>query len=505
MSIQSIQDFKGDSLVVFADDSRKLTSKLTDPVLASVATAALKLDFKGKYKECQTLYPVGHKVKRLTLIGVGAQAKLSAYHLRSLAAVAVGVLKSFGVTKGAGLLLPNLRRLTAAETAQALAEGAEISQLNFFEFKTDRKPEDKAKYEKCEIDLILSDKKDFKAASAGFTKGRTIGEGVNWGRHLIMTPSSHKNPAKLAAEAERMAKSSPSKSKIKVTIWTEKELKANKCGGILGVGQGSANPPRMTILEYRGGKASDAPVCLVGKGITFDSGGLSLKPPQGQETMKYDMAGAASVLAAFKIISDLGLKVNLLVFVPSAENMPSGTAIRPGDVLHMASGKTVEVLNTDAEGRLILADALHFATTKYKPRCVIDVATLTGACAMAVGEAAFGCFSNSKKLLSAIEKTSSSTQENAFMLPNYPEVYGPMVRSDIADIKNTGGKNAGASTASMFLQYFVSNNTPWAHFDIAGCGWFDAPRDYVTSRGSSGIPIRFLADFVENYATAKFN
>jgi len=505
MTISHLNDSKNDTLIIFADDSKKILGKLSDASLLEALKPALAMDFKGRLKENLLLYPTTSKVKRLLIIGTGPEAKLSGYSLRSLASHAISSVRNLGVTKNIGILLPTLKKLDIAETAQALAEGQEISQLNFFEFKTDRKPDEKHRYEKISLDLLLSDKKDLKAATAGFQKGLIIGQGVNFGRDLIMTPGSHLNPAELAKAAMKMVQGSPSKSKIKAQVWTEKELAKNGYGGILGVGQGSTNPPRFIILEYSNAKKSEAPIILVGKGITFDSGGLSLKPPAGMETMKYDMAGSASVLSAFKITADLGLKVNLVCLVPSAENMPSGTAIRPGDVLHMASGKTVEVLNTDAEGRLVLADALHYATTHYKPRCVIDVATLTGACAMAVGEAAFGVFSNSKKLMNAIEKTSQSSQENAFPLPNYPEVYGPMVRSDIADIKNTGGKNAGASTASMFLNYFVSNNAPWAHFDIAGCGWYDAPRDYITTRGSSGVPIRFLADFIENNASAKFN
>ncbi len=489
-----------ENLILFLDDHRRPLSKIDSALTASVKGA---VDFQGKYKETTVLYP-SQGCKRLLLVGMGATQKVSGHQLRSLMSHSIQTLKNLGQTK-ASCLLPTVKSMNAAEVAQALGEGAEISQLNFFDFKTDRKPEDKNRYVKFEIELLAAEKKDAKSAAQGWERGQTIGQGVNWGRHLVMTPGSHLTPADLAKSALKMVQSSPSKAKIKSEVWTEKELAKNKFGGILGVGQGSSNPPRFIILQYWGGKKSDAPIALVGKGVTFDSGGLSLKPPQGMETMKYDMAGAATVLSAFKIVTDLKLSVNLLCFVPSAENMPSGTAQRPGDVLHMASGRTVEVLNTDAEGRLILADALYWATSQFKPRVVVDVATLTGACAAAVGEAAAGVFANSKKVLSALLSSAESTQEGLWPLPQYPEVYGPMVKSDIADIKNTGGKYAGASTASMFLQYFVQNETPWAHLDIAGCGWYDSPRDFVTGRGASGVPIRTLAEFVESHSTSKFN
>lgn len=504
MSITTLQSKIPETLVLFANEAKKPLSKVPASVFETIKPG-LNLDFKGKLKETSVFYPPGVGCKRIIVIGSGPEAKLSLQNFRALASHAVMAARNLGITKNLGILLPAIKKFSALQTAQSFQEGIEISQLNFFEFKTDRKPEDKYRYEKISPDLLVGESKDLKAAAQGAERGLKIGEGVNWGRTLIMRPGSHLNPAILAREAQKLASQSAAKSKIKIEVWTEKELQKHKFGGILGVGQGSTNPPRFIIMEYHGGKKSDAPVILVGKGITFDSGGLSLKPPQSMETMKYDMAGSASVLSVFKIISDLQVKVNLVALVPSAENMPSGSAIRPGDVLHMASGKTVEVLNTDAEGRLILADALYWATTRYKPKCVIDVATLTGACAAAVGEAALGVFSNSKKLLAAITKASEASHENIWPLPDFPEFYAPMVKSDIADIKNTGGKHAGASTASLFLQYFVENKTPWAHFDIAGCGWYDGPRDFITSRGASGIPIRLLAEFVEHFSAPKFS
>jgi len=505
MGIKPVENlYKAELVVFFADDSKKLLSKVLDPQLHQAIQNHLKLDFKGKSKEVALLYPSSGP-KRALVVGLGSLSKLSSNTLRSAAAAVISQAKAVGITKEVQVDLPILKKFTSSEVAQFLTEGFVLSQVNFHQFKSKKKDDDASRYAEINPEFIVSDKKNVKAVEAGATRGRVIGQGVNWARHLILTPGSHLTPARLAQQVQDMVKSHPAKSKLKAEVWTEKELAKHKFGGVLGVGQGSSNPPRFIIVEYMNGKKSDAPIILVGKGITFDSGGLSLKPPQGQETMKYDMAGSASVLGAIQIIAELGVKANVVALVPSAENMPSGTAIRPGDILHMASGKTVEVLNTDAEGRLILADALHWATTHYKPRAVLDVATLTGACAAALGDAAAGVFSNSKKLLQALHKASDVTQECIWELPNFPEIYKPLLKSDIADLKNIGGPKAGASTASLFLEEFVADKTPWAHFDIAGAGWYDSPRDFIAMRGPSGIPIRLMVEFVESFFSSKFN
>jgi leucyl aminopeptidase len=504
MKITTLLNTQAELIFVFVDDQRKPLSKISAPEIKAVIDRAVQRDFRGKLKETQMLYPEGKAAKRVLLVGAGSSSKINSQTLRTLTAHALQVAKNYQVTKAVAGLVPTVKGVSTHEASQSMLEGSILSQLNFFQFKTDRKEEDKARYETISLDLAVSDSKDLKAAQSGAEKGKTVAEGVNWGRHLIMLPGSHLNPEKLVKETQKMVAASAMKSKIKAEYWNEKDLAKHKFGGVLGVGQGSINPPRFIVLEYMNGKKSQKPMVLVGKGITFDSGGLSLKPPASQETMKYDMAGSASVLAAFKIATDLKLPVNLVALVPSAENMPSGTAIRPGDVLHMASGKTIEVLNTDAEGRLILGDALFWATTQYKPKCVVDVATLTGVCALTVGEAAAGVFCQNKKLLSALQKSSERTNDNIWPLPDFADVYQPMLRSDIADLKNTGGREAGASTASFFLKAFVHNDAPWAHLDIAGCGWYDGPRDHITGRGASGVPIRLLADFIESHANAEF-
>lgn len=498
-----------EALILFGDDTKKILSKITDRSLAEAIRTPLTMDFKGRYRECLLVYteekPAIKTTKRIILVGTGKSAKLTNHHWRTLASTAVHYLKNLGITKNIGLLLPSPKGQKTSEIAMASAQGQSLGQIGFDLFKTERKEEEKARFETIRFQFLVSDAKELRGAQDGVARGSLIGEDVNWARRLILLPGGDLYPDVLVQKVQEMVAKSPAKTKIRAEYWTEKELRKHSFGGLLGVGQGSTHRPRFIILEYFQGKRGEPPIVLVGKGITFDSGGLSLKPPASQETMKYDMAGSASVLSAFKIITDLGIKCNVVALVPTAENMPSGTAIRPGDVLRMASGKTVEVLNTDAEGRLILADGLHYATTHYKPKAVIDVATLTGACALAVGEAAAGVFTNNKKLLSALMTTSEKVQENLWPLPDFDDYYVPLLKSEIADLKNIGTREAGASTASIFLRNFISNNTPWAHLDIAGCGWYDAGRDFIASKGPSGIPIRLLAQFIEDFNQQSFS
>jgi leucyl aminopeptidase len=485
-------------LVVFFDDSQKPLSLWNDAALRDYLKLALESDFQGKNKESLMTYLPGHPLtKRLLLVGLGKRADVNLHRLRSGAAVAVAELQKRKIESKIGFVVPTIAKLQTNQVTEALMLGSELFQYRPDEMKT---AEAVKKRKWLSWSFLVLDKKELKAAEKGCERGKIIASGVNFSRRLINTSPLQLYPESLAEEAKKMAMSSPQKSKIKLEIWDEAKLSKNAFGGVLAVGRGSANRPHFIILEYHGAKKSEKPIVLVGKGVTFDSGGLSLKPPPSQETMKYDMAGAASVLGAFKIATDLGLKKNLVVLVPTVENMPSGHAQRPGDVITMASGKTVEVLNTDAEGRLILADALFWATTKYQPKACIDVATLTGACALAVGNAAAGVYSNHEKTKAALIKCGEEVNEGIWPLPNYEDFYADLLNSEVADLRNIGKvREAGASTASIFLKHFVHNDVPWCHLDIAGCGWYDSPRDFIGARGASGVPIRTLAEFVESF------
>ncbi len=495
--VQKLQKFE--SLVLFVDDSKKVVGNLKDKALMEYLQMVLKNDFSGKWKETLILYTPGHPwTQRLCLVGAGDRQALTAQKFRILGAKCIQALQERNLREKIAVLLPKLPRLSSSEILEALETGSRVFQFRYHELKKTNSKKSPTPQE-LRFEYFAPESKDSKSLLAAQKRASAISSGVNFARRLISMSPNHLTPKVLGEMSQEMARNSGSKSKIKTTIWTEKELLKNSCGGILAVGQGSENPPRLIQLEYWGAKKTDKPIILVGKGITFDSGGLSLKPPQAQETMKYDMAGAASVLGVFQIVTELALKINLVVIVPSAENMPSGKAQRPGDIITMAGGKTVEVLNTDAEGRLILGDALYHASTQFKPKAIIDVATLTGACAMAVGDAAAGLFTNNKKLENDLMKAMVSSGENLWPLPDFDDFYADLLKSEVADLKNISkGKGGGASTAAIFLRHFIENQVPWAHLDIAGCGWYDSPRDFVGAPGASGVPVRLLFEYVDS-------
>ena len=288
---------------------------------------------------------------------------------------------------------------------------------------------------------------------------------------------------------------------LRVRVLDVPELKRRKMGGILAVGGGSANPPRLIVLEHgraggkgRGGRRRET-VCLVGKGITFDSGGISIKPSAGMEEMKHDMSGAAAVVGALRACALLEVPQHVVGVIAAAENMPSGTAYRPGDIVTTMSGKTIEVLNTDAEGRVVLADALHYARTQFQPASMIDLATLTGACVVALGKWASGLFGNDEKLIERVRRAGETTGERVWPLPLW-DAHKKHVRSKVATVKNTGGRDAGSSTAAAFLAAFVGD-TPWVHLDIAGTAWATQGGAYQPI-GATGVGVRLLLDLLHD-------
>ena len=306
-------------------------------------------------------------------------------------------------------------------------------------------------------------------------------------RDLVNTPAGDLPPAQLAREAQRMAR----RVGLRCKVWGKPELERGGFGGILGVGAGSVNPPRLIELEYRGA-GSATPIALTGKGIAFDSGGLSIKDAKGMETMKYDMGGAATILATMKAIARLKPTVNVIAAIPCAENLPSGSAQKPGDVITHRGGTTSEVLNTDAEGRLVLADALAYLAER-KPKVIVDTATLTGACVVALGQNISGAMGNDDELIRQLIAAGDATGEPMWQLPLHQE-YRQLIDSSVADVKNIGERWGGAITAALFLAEFVGD-TPWCHIDMAGPGFSERGTD-LSPRGSTGVPVRTLVRFV---------
>jgi len=444
-------------------------------------------DIKGKVEETLLLFPEeGVGPSRLLVMGMGKAEELEAETLRRMAGRAVRVAEGSGITEISFWLDPSIP-LGPALTAQALTEGAMLAAWRFGELKTQKDP-DTPDNDVTELSLVLQG--DEAEARMGMSIGLAQARGENLARTLQSRPGNIATPTHLAQEAQRIAK----EFKLGVTVLGPKEMKAEGMGALLAVAQGTEQEPRLIVLEHRGGKKKDPPLVLVGKGLTFDAGGISIKPSAGMEDMKYDMSGGAAVLGALQAIGELSLPINVVGIVPSSENLLSGKAVKPGDVIRTREGKTVEVLNTDAEGRLILADALSYAQT-FKPAAIVDCATLTGACVIALGHHASGVLGSDEGLIQELREAGDRSGERCWPLPLWKE-YREQLDGGPADLKNIGGRSAGTITAAAFLSEFVGEG-PWAHLDIAGTAYGDGKRSYHR-KGAYGTPARLLVEWVRS-------
>lgn len=418
---------------------------------------------------------------RVLVISLGKQAELNAKALRtalSAAGKALSSGKSAHATLcasdlvAAGFGLPESLRAASALIADACYR-FEAIRLN-----PEKKPAGPAKFE-----FLLQSKSDA-AAKLAVEQGSAIAAGQALARDLGNLPANYCTPSTLADTAKSLAH----EYKLKVRVYDRAGIEELGMGSFLSVAQGTREEPRFIVLEYKGGKAKDAPVVLVGKGITFDSGGISLKPGEGMDEMKFDMCGAASVLGTFRTVAKLGLPINLVGLIPATENLPDGLAVKPGDVVTSLSGQTIEILNTDAEGRLVLCDALTFAE-RFKPAVVIDIATLTGACVIALGHQTSGLYSTDDTLASELLTAGQKTGDRAWQMPLFDE-YQDQLKSNFADIANIGGRPAGSITAACFLSRFTKAYK-WAHLDIAGTAWKSG-----AEKGATGRPVPLLTEFL---------
>jgi leucyl aminopeptidase len=426
---------------------------------------------------------------RVLVLGLGKAEECNLAKLRNAIAGAVRHLRSLGVdtiatvTHGA-----DAQGLDPEACAQAIVEGAV---LGLYTFQRHKKKDEDAR-EISEITLVEREAAKLRALRRGVERGRVLAEAANWARDLANEPANYMTPSDMAERAKAVA----AERGLDCQILERKDMEKMGMGALLGVAQGSHQPPKLIILNYRGGKEGVAPLGLVGKGITFDTGGISIKPSQGMEEMKSDMAGGAAVIAAMSAIAQLKPKVNVTALVPATENMPGGGAQKPGDVVRALNGKTIEVINTDAEGRLILADALSYAC-RLGLSPIVDVATLTGAIVIALGRAAMGAMTNNEAFLDRLRAASQASGEKLWQLPMYDE-YKEHIKSEVADVKNVGNREAGSITGALFLQEFV-DNTPWVHLDIAGVDQAEKEKG-VLVKGSSGIPVRTLVNLALSLA-----
>lgn len=441
----------------------------------------LTRDFRGKKDETAILYPDG-PADRILLVGVGPAGELTTRILRQAAATAARRACKAGVADAAIAPAPELVEHVGQEFAgQVIAEGLAQGAWLYSDLK---KPPEEPKKDLAEFAILVP--KGQKGIAEGHKTGAAIAAGHVFARGLQVLPGNMCTPEHLGNVARDLAK----RHGFKVTVLDRAAIEKEGMGALLAVAQGSANEPRFIALEYKGTKA--APVVLIGKGVTFDTGGISIKPAPSMEEMKYDMSGAAAVLGTFEMLGRLKPKVHVVGLIPSAENMPSGTALKPGDVVRSLLGKTIEVVNTDAEGRLLLADALAWAR-RYKPACVLDAATLTGAVVIALGHAAIGVVGTDEGLVRDVIAAGERAGEPAWQLPLW-DTYRDLIKSDIADVKNSGGRPAGTISAGWFLREFV-DGFPWAHLDIAGTAYSDRESPGM-GKGPTASGVRLFSEFV---------
>jgi leucyl aminopeptidase len=380
----------------------------------------------------------------------------------------------------------------AEDQSEAAIEAIAVGlTMGSWEYTTTRSapPEDERKPELESAQILVSDEA---SANAAVQRGSAIGNGINLARQLAMLPGNICTPDHLANTARDIA----SRRGMNVTVLGRAEMKAEKMGSFLAVAQGTPQDPKLIALEHRKGPAGSKPVVLIGKGLCFDSGGISIKPAQGMEHMKFDMCGAAGVLGAMDTIGALGLPINVVGLIGSTTNMPSGEAMNPGDVVQSHLGKFIEIVNTDAEGRLVLADVLSYAR-RFDPAAVIDAATLTGACVVALGHSASGVFGNDQALIDEVLAAGRSSGDTGWQLPLFDD-YKELILTDAADIKNTGGRAAGAISAAMFLKEFAET-FPWVHLDIAGTAYSETDLGFIP-KGPTGVPVSLFVDFVRGRA-----
>jgi leucyl aminopeptidase len=463
--------------VVGVFDARKLSTaaaQLDEAARGQLATLVRRGDMEGKCGTTLMLHNVpGIAAERVLLVGLGAENEFGVKQYREAISVAMRALNAGGATD-AEVHLTALE-VEGRDSAWRVQQAVTLAQETTYRFDAMKSRKDSSAHRLRSVTLALAAKADARKAEAGLAHGAALAAGMALTKDLGNLPPNVCTPGYLADEARALAK----RYKMKVQVLERADMAKLGMGTLLAVAQGSAEPPKFIVLEHRGGPKDQKPVVLVGKGVTFDTGGISIKPSPEMDEMKYDMSGAGSVLGTFKAIGEMKLPLNVVGLVPATENMPGGRATRPGDVVKSMSGQTVEILNTDAEGRLILCDALTYAE-RYEPSAVIDIATLTGACVIALGHVASGLFSNDDDLAAEILAAADAAHDRAWRLPLWDD-YQDQLKSNFADFANIGGRPAGSVTAACFLARFA-RKYKWAHLDIAGTAWRSGKEKGATAR-----------------------
>ncbi len=484
VKIGRLEEMEVEAILVFAweRDWPAQTELIDRALTGAIKKEAEKRHFEAKLGKMLKLSSLGKiPAEKVILLGLGQKGEMTPFKLQLALAKVVRELKEEQVETLATTNLTDLDIINSA--VQGMLLGG-------YEFKKYQTKEDKGKQEnkEKEVTFLVRDARELVSVKEKVNQAQIYAQAAIFARDLVNEPSSVTTPTYLANLAEKLSKTED----FSCQVYDKDAIEKQGMGALLGVAKGSDEPPRFIKLDYRHGKRK---IVLVGKGITFDTGGLSLKPQEGMETMKMDMAGAAAILGIFSVIAQLRPKVHLIGLIPATENMPSGKAIKPGDIVKTYSGKTVEVINTDAEGRLILADALGLGVS-LKPELMIDLATLTGACMVALGEEVAGLFANNAKLTADLKKAADEEGEKFWQMP-LEDGYKELLKSEMADLKNvTGKKYGGAITAALFLEEFV-DKVPWAHLDIAGPAW-EERGTALMAKGGTGFGVRTILNFLQN-------
>jgi leucyl aminopeptidase len=466
---------RGGNAVVLPDALAPLDASLGGAISRTLS----RRDFRGARDEQFTIVGATQGAQRVLLIGLGGGVP-TRVHFRRAGAVAARAATRLGV--GA---LHAYYSAPSAEQIEGMIAGIGLGAWSYTDLKT-LPAETERRAPLTEASVMLANDA---TSREGFARGEALAAGQALARRLGMMPGNYCTPDTFVDTARDIASRFPA---VQVTVLGREEMEREGMGSFLCVAQGTPQEPRLVAMEYRGGRPGDAPVVLIGKGLCFDTGGISIKPAQDMEWMKYDMSGAGGVMGAMESIARLALPINVVGIVGATTNMPSGTAVKPGDVVRASNGKTIEIINTDAEGRLVLADLLVFAK-RYKPAAVLNAATLTGAIVMALGHQAVGLFGNNDALLDEVRAAGDRCGERGWPLPMW-DAYKEQIRSDVADVRNTGGRPAGSITAALFLQEFV-DGFPWVHLDVAGTAYSQSDLGWIP-KGPTGTPVGTFVEFV---------
>jgi leucyl aminopeptidase len=484
-------DVRADALVVpvFSDGTLGASAAAVDAALGgAIAEILASGEIAGKPNEASLVHAKDHGFRRVLVVGLGDRAAFTPAALAKYAGTAVRHLGKRNV-KTIAFTLPEEASAATAHAVSFIVEGALAGTIDTTTYRT--QPDKPVVTEEI---VVVTGSLPSAEVERGLARGRILGEAVNAARLMALTPANDMTPTHLAARAQELA----AEAGLEFDVLDEARMLAKGMGSLLGVSRGSSEPATLSVMTYKGDPSSNEILALVGKGLTFDSGGISIKPAENMHEMKYDMSGGAGVIAAMYAIGKLKPKLNVIGLVPSSENLPGPDAMKPGDVLRAMNGKTIEVINTDAEGRLILADALCYARELGATK-IIDCATLTGACVIALGHAASGTMTNNEAWVKQFLEVAATSGERYWQLPLYDD-FTTQIKSDIADLKNTGGRPGGAETAGAFLKEFVGD-VPWIHLDIAGTAYLEGESPY-SAKGPTGTPVRAFVAIAEALATA---